>query len=112
MSLYIFSKVSPFRIGCYRLMKHSDWETIIIGLIVLSSLKLATDTYLQFLPKESIILPIQGWLDHFFSYAFIFEATVKIIAMGFGMDEGSYIRDSWNQLDFIIVITSVVDMSV
>ena len=25
------------------------------------------------------------------------------------MDDGSYLRDSWNQLDFFIVITSLVD---
>ena len=25
------------------------------------------------------------------------------------MDDGSYLRDSWNQLDFFIVLTSLVD---
>lgn len=27
------------------------------------------------------------------------------------MDKGSYLRDSWNQLDFFIVMSSIVDMS-
>jgi hypothetical protein len=27
------------------------------------------------------------------------------------MDDGSYLRDGWNQLDFFIVVTSVLDMS-
>lgn len=36
---------------------------------------------------------------------------VKIVALGFTMDGGSYIRDSWNQLDFFIVITSMIDFS-
>lgn len=26
------------------------------------------------------------------------------------MDEGSYLRDSWNRLDFFIVSTSIIDM--
>jgi hypothetical protein len=30
--------------------------------------------------------------------------------MGFCMDEGSYIREGWNQLDFFIVVTSMMDM--
>ncbi len=27
------------------------------------------------------------------------------------MDEGSYLRDSWSQLDFMIVVFSIIDMS-
>jgi hypothetical protein len=36
--------------------------------------------------------------------------TVKILAMGFIMDTGSYLRDAWNQLDFVIVTFSIVEM--
>ena len=36
--------------------------------------------------------------------------TVKVIAMGLIMDGGSYLRESWNQLDFFIVCSSIVDM--
>ena len=35
----------------------------------------------------------------------------KIISMGLFMDSGSYLRESWNQLDFFIVITSLIDLS-
>jgi len=31
--------------------------------------------------------------------------------MGFLMDQGSYIRDTWNQLDFFIVTTSILDLA-
>ena len=43
---------------------------------------------------------------------FIFEMSVKIISLGFLFDENTYLRDSWSQLDFIIVIFSIVDMSI
>jgi len=46
-----------------------------------------------------------------FNIGFIFEMLFKLIAMGFIMDEGSYLRDSWNQLDYFIVMSSIVDMS-
>jgi len=49
-------------------------------------------------------------VDLFFNWAFIVEASVKIISMGFIMDYNSYLRDSWNQLDFIIVSFSIVEM--
>lgn len=41
---------------------------------------------------------------------FLIEMLIKIIALGFMMDEGSYIRESWNQLDCFIVFTSMLDM--
>ena len=50
-------------------------------------------------------------LDYAFNFAFIFECILKVIALGFAMDNDSYLRDSWNGLDFFIVVVSVIDMS-
>ena len=36
--------------------------------------------------------------------------SLKIISIGFIMDEGSYLRESWNILDFCIVCSSLLDM--
>jgi hypothetical protein len=36
--------------------------------------------------------------------------SVKLISMGLCMDEGSYLRDEWNCLDFFIVTSSILDM--
>ena len=36
---------------------------------------------------------------------------LKITAKGFVMDSGSYLRESWDKLDFFIVITSIMDMA-
>jgi hypothetical protein len=47
----------------------------------------------------------------FFTIFFAFEAFVKGVGMGFIMDKGSYLRESWNQLDFFIVVTSIIDAS-
>jgi hypothetical protein len=41
---------------------------------------------------------------------FAIEMVTKIITMGFIMDNGSYLRESWNQLDFFIVLTSFFDL--
>jgi hypothetical protein len=35
----------------------------------------------------------------------------KLLALGLIMDEGSYLRDSWNMMDFFIVISSIFDMA-
>jgi hypothetical protein len=39
------------------------------------------------------------------TYLFIFEAVVKIIAMGFIFHKFAYFRQGWNIIDFIIVVT-------
>jgi len=51
-------------------------------------------------------LDIAGLL---FSAFFFFEMCVKIIAMGFYDGEAAYIRDSWNKLDFFVVMISIPD---
>ena len=36
---------------------------------------------------------------------------MKIIAFGFVICEGSYLTESWSQLDFFIVCVSIIDMA-
>ena len=43
-----------------------------------------------------------------FIIIFTIEALVKIIGMGFVLGKGSYLRNYWNWLDFIVVITSLL----
>lgn len=54
---------------------------------------------------------IYNTIDKVFNIAFLLEMVVKIIAMGLIMDHGSYLRDSWNRLDFFIVCSSIIDMA-
>ena len=43
-----------------------------------------------------------------FTLIFLLECILKIIALGFFMEDNSYLRDPWNWLDFIIVITGIL----
>lgn len=36
------------------------------------------------------------------------ECALKVVGMGFILDEGSYLRDEWNWLDFIVVVSSLL----
>ena len=40
-----------------------------------------------------------------FTIVFLLEAAIKILAMGFILHKFAYIRDGWNLIDFIIVVT-------
>ena len=112
-AIYLFSQESWIRKFCYRLQMHPSWENFILILIVVSSFKLAFDSFTAELGLKGEELRSYKYklsiADRFFIYAFIFEMLVKMIAKGIIMDEGSYLRDSWNQLDFFIVCTSLVE---
>lgn len=95
----------------YRLTKWVWWERTVLFLIGLSSLKLAVDTYTIENVEETPFMYYSKKVDIGFNYAFIVEMMVKLISMGIIMDENSYLRDEWNQMDFFIVMTSIVDMS-
>jgi hypothetical protein len=107
----VFQKEYKFREFCYKSCKSTLWENTVLVLILLSSGKLGFDTYLNKFDPESIIIVISNTSDKVFNYAFIIEMVTKLIAIGFIMDEGSYLRESWNQLDFFIVMSSIIDMS-
>lgn len=87
------------------------FDQTIMFLIGLNSIKLAVDTYFLKAGPEELPIVIGNYVDTFFNIAFAVESFFKIIGLGFAMDEGSYMRESWNQLDFFIVTTSIVDMS-
>ncbi len=40
---------------------------------------------------------------------FIGEAVLKIVSLGFAIGENAYLKDSWNILDFIIVLSSILN---
>jgi len=43
------------------------------------------------------------------SMFFVGEAVIKIISMGFVIGENTYLKDSWNILDFVIVFSSILN---
>jgi hypothetical protein len=95
-SLYLFSKTNRIRIYAYKLYKWKPFENFVMFLIALSSGKLAVATYEKYLPDDSPILSLSDLFDVVINCLFLFECVTKLIALGFMMDEGSYIRDTWN----------------
>ena len=43
-----------------------------------------------------------------YTYIFLVEAILKIIAMGFATGPNFYMKDMWNWLDLLVVITSLL----
>ena len=54
---------------------------------------------------------VSDGIDIFFTISFLLESVIKSVASGFIMDRNSYLRESWNVLDFFIVVSSMVDLA-
>lgn len=58
-------------------------------------------------PSPDLTLPLspQDDTEPYFIGIFCFEAGIKIIALGFAFHKGSYLRNGWNVMDFVVVLT-------
>jgi len=95
-AFYMFNKDQLFRDFCYKSCTSALWGNTVLILILLSSGKLGFDTYLSRFEEGAMVITISGYTDKIFNYAFIIEMVTKLIAFGLIMDEGSYLRESWN----------------
>jgi hypothetical protein len=104
-AFYFMSKENTIRRLFYRLVKTEIFDNMILLIIMISTLKLIIDTYME--SEDSI----SNGFDIFFTTIFTMEALMKAISFGFIMNNHSYLRDYWSQLDFIIVCLSLIDIS-
>ena len=109
-SFYLFSKGNLIRLFCWKIITHNFFETYILSIICTAALKLAVETYFL-INSDPLAEEIFYWLDVFFTVSFSLECAFKAISLGFVFEPNSYLRDSWNQLDFFIVIASILDLS-
>lgn len=84
----------------------------ILILIVSGSIKLVVETYLNTATTNATVLKVFEYIDLFLTAAFTLECVMKILRNGFFVSPTSYLSDSWSVLDFIIVVTSLIDLAV
>lgn len=104
----LISPDSKPRIWLAMVLKHPYFETFIFHFIALNSLLLIVDE--PVLSNTYTINTILR-LSQVLSAIFILEALSKIFVMGFCWGKHTYLRDSFNLLDFTIVIISIIDFA-
>ncbi|KFO21438.1 Voltage-dependent N-type calcium channel subunit alpha-1B [Fukomys damarensis] len=80
---------------------------MILATIIANCIVLALEQHLPDGDKT----PMSERLDDtepYFIGIFCFEAGIKIIALGFVFHKGSYLRNGWNVMDFVVVLTGCV----
>lgn len=110
-SLNYFARDDPVRLTCIHTMESYWFGVFIITLIFINSLFLGLIDY-TWDEASGRQKPLGNRLTEkseiFFTVAFTIEMCVKVVAMGFILDENCYLRDAWNWLDFIVVVTALM----
>ncbi|XP_006832502.1 PREDICTED: voltage-dependent T-type calcium channel subunit alpha-1G isoform X8 [Chrysochloris asiatica] len=109
-SAYIFPPQSKFRLMCHRIITHKMFDHVVLVIIFLNCITIAMER-----PKidphsaERIFLTLSNYI---FTAVFLAEMTVKVVALGWCFGEQAYLRSSWNVLDGLLVLISVIDILV
>ncbi|XP_042527676.1 voltage-dependent T-type calcium channel subunit alpha-1G isoform X20 [Dipodomys spectabilis] len=109
-SAYIFPPQSRFRLLCHRIITHKMFDHVVLVIIFLNCITIAMER-----PKidphsaERIFLTLSNYI---FTAVFLAEMTVKVVALGWCFGEQAYLRSSWNVLDGLLVLISVIDILV
>ncbi|CAB1321734.1 unnamed protein product [Coregonus sp. 'balchen'] len=111
-SLFIFKCIADGRYCMPNVTKYvflnclTPFEYLILATIIANCIVLALEQHLPAGDKT----PMSERLDDtepYFIGIFCFEAGIKIIALGFAFHKGSYLRNGWNVMDFVVVLTGL-----
>lgn len=80
------------------------FEYLMVFIIVLNSITLALYDYND-RDSTHMFNQINDQINIFFTSVFILEAVLKILAKGFIIHPESYLRNGWNLIDSIVVIS-------
>ena len=84
-----------------RLVETVWFDRLILGAIMANLTMMACDSPMD--PPGTWKAAVMDWAELLFLALFTFELIFLVIARGFVMHKGAYLRDPWCQLDFIIV---------
>uniref|UniRef100_A0A8C3RI01 Voltage-dependent R-type calcium channel subunit alpha n=1 Tax=Cyanoderma ruficeps TaxID=181631 RepID=A0A8C3RI01_9PASS len=93
------------RRACHYIVNLRYFEMCILLVIAASSIALAAEDPVLTNSDRNKVL---RYFDYVFTGVFTFEMVIKMIDQGLILQDGSYFRDLWNILDFIVVVGALV----
>lgn len=104
-SLFLFTEDSPIRKCARFIIEWPPFEYAVLFTIVTNCVVLALEEHL---PKDdqTILARQLAKTEIYFLSMFCIESSLKIIALGFVLHKHSYLRNAWNIMDFIVVVTA------
>ena len=97
---------------CYNIIKHPLFDATSLSVIVINSITMAMETEDSGSvdPSELSGPPLfLYYMDIMFIYIYTLEMILKILGLGFLFNDGAYLKNSWNILDFVIVCSALFE---
>ncbi|GFQ66506.1 voltage-dependent calcium channel type D subunit alpha-1 [Trichonephila clavata] len=106
-ALFCLGLKNPIRSLCITIVEYKAFEYLILLTIFANCIALAVFTPFPFGDSNAVNATLEK-VEYIFLVIFTLECVMKIIAYGFILHPGAYLRNTWNLLDFIIVVIGVV----
>ena len=108
-SLFIFSKENFIRKFLIKIVLNKWFDRFIITTIILNTFILGIYDYNENNPN-TWRNDINTYSGPIFTSIFTLECAMKIIVYGFIFGKNTYLKDRWNWIDFLVVITSLLSI--
>ena len=110
-SVMCLTETNPVRIVLVHIIVNPWFDHFITLCIVVNSIILASrDNSGNYIPGyESDWNAKIDIIDNVFTFIYIVEFLLKVVAMGFSGHKLAYLSDPWNKLDFAIVMISILN---
>ncbi|XP_073727831.1 voltage-dependent R-type calcium channel subunit alpha-1E [Misgurnus anguillicaudatus] len=106
-SLFIFAEKNIIRRYAKRIIEWPPFEYMILATIIANCIVLALEQHLPGEDKTPMSKRLEK-TEPYFIGIFCFEAGIKLVALGFVFHKGSYLRNGWNVMDFIVVLSGIL----
>ncbi|XP_025830104.1 voltage-dependent calcium channel type A subunit alpha-1 isoform X9 [Agrilus planipennis] len=103
-SLFILSEENIIRRYTRFIIEWPPFEYAVLLTIIANCVVLALEEHLPSQDKTMLALKLEK-TETYFLGIFCVEASLKILALGFVLHRGSYLRNIWNIMDFFVVLT-------
>lgn len=103
-SLFILSEENCLRKHTRFIIEWPPFEYAVLLTIIANCVVLALEEHLPKQDKAILAQKLEA-TEIYFLAIFCVEASLKILALGFVLHRGSYLRNIWNIMDFFVVVT-------
>ncbi|XP_069875997.1 voltage-dependent T-type calcium channel subunit alpha-1H isoform X2 [Dipodomys merriami] len=109
-ALYLFSPQNRLRVSCQKVIAHKMFDHVVLVFIFLNCITIALERPdIDPGSTERAFLSVSNYI---FTAIFVTEMMVKVVAQGLLWGEHAYLQSSWNVLDGLLVLVSLVDIVV
>ena len=102
-ALFLFRSDSALRYWCWRIMRHPLFDRFVTVAVFLSLAVLIAEAVTYESAYASDAYARVTSFNLVINAVFFLEASIKILAMGFILGEGAYMRDTFNCIDFLVI---------